>query len=62
MEKGRRAMDGGVNGDNRPRTMSNGSFGEPWGAGNGEIGRSGGRSIGATIAAGQNRRVGSLLR
>ena len=37
-------------------------FGDRRRAGDGEESRSGGRSAGATIAAGKNRRVGSLLR
>ena len=36
-------------------------FGERLGACDGEVGRSGGQSVGAMISAGKNHRVGSLL-
>ena len=54
-----------VNSDDRQRRR-NGvgltGFGDRRRAGDGEESRSGGRNAGATIAAGKNRRVGSLLR
>ena len=54
-----------VNDDDGPRRR-NGvgltGFGDRRRAGDGEESRSGGRNAGATIAAGKNCRVGSLLR
>ena len=59
--EGETAMDGGANGDDEPRRTEERSFGHPRGAGEWDESLPGDRRAGATIVAGQNRRVGSLL-